>query len=209
MHPMKYLVVDTETTGLHDYTLPADHPTQPRLAHLSMIWADAELRELDRQDMYVRPDGWSMPQGPKSAGSVNGLTDEFLLANGSPIADALDAYAEEVNRGLVVVAYNAQYDCKVMRGELRRAERDDMFERTPNICVMRPLVGICRIPKASGKGLKWPNLTEALNHFKVKPEHFKAHGAVDDAHGALLVMRELHRIGRLPEASVHYAKKRA
>lgn len=209
MHPMKYLIIDTETTGLHNYSLPADDPSQPRLAHLAMIWADDDLRELDRQDIYVRPNGWSMPQGPKSAGSVNGLTDEFLLANGVDVGVALDAYTEEVDRGLVVVAYNAQYDCKVMRGELRRAGWPDRFETTKNICVMRPLTGICRIPKPGGKGLKFPNLTEALDHFKVTPAKFKAHGAVDDAHGALLVMRELKRIGRLPEASVHYAKQRA
>lgn len=209
MHPMKYLIIDTETTGLHDYSLPADDPSQPRLAHLAMIWADDDLRELDRQDIYVRPNGWSMPQGPKSAGSVNGLTDEFLLAKGVDVGVALDAYVDEIDRGLIVVAFNAQYDCKVMRGELRRAGRPDRFETTKNICVMRPLTGICRIPKPNGKGLKFPNLTEALDHFKVTPNQFKAHGAVDDAHGALLVMRELKRIGCLPEASVHYAKQRA
>lgn len=205
---MKYLIIDTETTGLHNYSLPADDPSQPRLAHLSMIWADEDRRELDRQDIYIRPDGWTMPQGPKSAGSVNGLTDEFLLAKGADISVALDAYTAEIKRGLIVVAFNAQYDCKVMRGELRRADRPDLFEQTQNICVMRPLTGICRIPKANGKGLKYPNLTEALDYFGVKPEQFKAHGAVDDAHGALLIMRELHKIGKLPEAAVHYAKEK-
>jgi DNA polymerase III epsilon subunit-like protein len=205
---MKYLVIDTETTGLHDFSLPADAPGQPRLAHLSMIWADEDLKEVDRQDVYVRPDGWSMPQGPNSAGAVNGLTDDFLRANGADISVALDAYVDEIERGLIVVAFNAQYDCKIMRGELRRAGRDDLFDRTKNICVMRPLTGICRIPRPNGKGLKFPNLTEALDYFKVKPAQFKAHGAVDDAHGALLIMRELHRIGMLPEAAVHYAKEK-
>ncbi len=63
-------------------------------------------------------------------GAVNGLTDEFLHANGADIAVVLEQYREEILRGLVLVAYNAQYDLKVMRGEMRRAGVPDLFEQT-------------------------------------------------------------------------------
>nr|WP_313665576.1 3'-5' exonuclease [Brucella intermedia] len=204
---MKYLVIDTETTGLFDFKQPADAEGQPRLAHLAMIWADAEGTELDRQDIYVRPNGWTMPQGEGSAGAVNGLTDEFLHANGADIGVVLDQYREEVLRGLVVVAYNAQYDLKVMRGEMRRAGVPDLFEKTLNVCVMRPMMKICKIPNANRGGFKFPNLGEALAHFG--HDLNGAHQAMNDAEGARILLRELLRIGELPTPAVHYAKEKA
>ncbi|ELT47052.1 3'-5' exonuclease [Brucella intermedia] len=203
---MKYLVIDTETNGLFNFKLPADAEGQPRLAHLAMIWADEAGNELDRRDFYVRPDGWTMPQGPGSAGAINGLTDEFLIENGEHIETVLDAYCREVERGRVVVAYNAQYDLKIMRGELRRAGWSDLFEKTLNICVMRPMTGLCRIPRPNGYGFKFPKLAEALAYFGHTLEG--AHQAINDAEGALVVMRELMRLGELPEPAIHYAKNR-
>lgn len=198
----KYLVIDTETTGLFNFKLPADSEGQPRLAHLAMIEADENGLEIDRTDIYVKPNGWNMTPG---ASAVNGLTDEFLDEVGSPIEIALEAYSRKILSGQIVVAYNAQYDLKVMRGEFRRAGMPDLFEETPNICVMRPMTKICKIPRANGYGFKFPNLTEALAHFGETLDG--AHQAMNDAEGALKVMRGLMDLGELPQAAVHYAKE--
>lgn len=203
---MSYLVIDCETNGLFDFKQPADAPGQPRLAHLAMIRLEDDGSESDRADIYVRPDGWTMPQGPKSAGEVNGLTDDFLRENGVDISFALKTYGDEIEAGRVIVAYNAQYDCKVMRGEFRRAGLPDHFERTRNICVMRPMTGICRIPRANGSGIKFPNLGEAMAHFG--HTLVDAHNAMADAEGAAIIFRELMKRGLLPEPAVHYAKEK-
>lgn len=203
---MSYLVIDTETNGLFDFKLPADAPGQPRLAHLAMIRLNADGVEEDRADIYVRPDGWSMPQGEGSAGAVNGLTDDFLRENGVDVRDVLAAYTAEIENGRVIVAFNAQFDCKIMRGEFRRADMPDLFEQTKNICVMRPMTALCRIARANGSGLKFPNLTEALAYFG----HTRTgdHLAMSDAEGAAIVFRELKARGLLPEAAIHYAKEK-
>lgn len=203
---MSYLVIDCETSGLFDFKQPADAPGQPRLAHLAMIRLADDGREEDRADLYVRPDGWSMPQGPGSAGAVNGLTDEFLSANGGDVRDALNAYSDEVIAGRVIVAFNAQYDLEVMRGEFRRAGLPDLFERTLNICVMRPMTKLCRIPNPNRGGFKFPNLTEALAHFGHVREG--DHLAMSDAESAAIIFRELKTRCLLPEAAVHYAKEK-
>lgn len=200
---MSILVIDCETNGLFDFKQPADAPGQPRLAHLAMIFTDADGDVLWREDFYIKPDGWSMTA---EASAINGLTDDFLAANGVPIAQALIAYCATIRSGAVVVAFNAQYDTKVMRGELRRLGWPDLFEQTPNICVMRPMTALCRIPNPNRGGLKFPNLTEALEHFGHAFDG--AHRAINDAEGARLIYRELKARDLLPEARVHYAKEK-
>lgn len=200
---MSILIIDTETNGLFDFKQPADAPGQPRLAHLAMIHADLDGDVLWREDFYIRPDGWSMTA---EASAINGLTDEFLIANGVPVAAALESYAAAIQSGSVVVAFNAQYDTKVMRGEFRRLGWPDLFEQTPNICVMRPMTALCRIPNPNRGGLKFPNLTEALEHFGHAFDG--AHRALNDAEGARIIYRELKARDLLPEARVHYAKEK-
>lgn len=200
---MSILVIDCETTGLFDFKQPADALGQPRLAHLAMIFADDDGDVLWREDFYIKPDGWSMTP---EASAVNGLTDDFLAANGVPVAQVLETYAAAIRAGNVVVAFNAQYDTKVMRGEFRRIGWPDLFEETPNICVMRPMTALCRIPNPNRGGLKFPNLTEALEHFGHAFDG--AHRAINDAEGARLIYRELKARDLLPEARVHYAKEK-
>lgn len=162
---MKYAVIDTETSGLFDFSKPADVDGQPRLAHLAMILLNEDFAETETIEIFIKPDGWKML--PEVA-AINGLTMEILNEKGSPVIEALALYAKAVDEGRVIVAFNAQYDTKIMRGELRRAALDDRFERTPNICVMRGSTDICQVPKANGKGFKFPKLAEACKHFKIE-----------------------------------------
>lgn len=151
----------------------------------------------------VKPDGWEMqPQ----ATAVNGLTTEHLLEHGKPVIEVLTTYGNLIELGYVIVAYNAQFDTKVMRGELRRAGLPDRFENTPNICVMRAATPVVRLPYKNGHaGYKFPKLAEALEFFKIPPAN--AHHALDDARSALAVFRVLHKLGLLPAAEVHYANR--
>jgi len=195
-----YLVIDTETTGLFDFSKPADAEGQPRLANLAMIALDSDLKEEARWNLYIKPDGWKMaPEAQKT----NGLTDEFLTANGVPVKDALETYVGLIEQGYIVVAFNAQYDTKVMRGELRRAGMEDRFETTPNICAMRALTGVCKLPRANGKGYKFPKLVEACHHFHIdQPE---AHTALGDVIVTAQLLAWLTKLELLPEPEVHYA----
>lgn len=146
-----YLVFDTETSGLPPRAprgcppIPADDPRQPRMASFAAIIADELGREIDRQKFYVRPEGWTMAEfderarheGKTPASAINGLTDDFLNSVGVPVYDILSFYSEQITSGLIVVAFNAIFDTKIMRGELRRAGMPDLFEQTRNICMMK------------------------------------------------------------------------
>lgn len=202
----KYCIFDTETTGLFLFKdpdtgapIPADDPRQPRLAHFNAILINEVLVEEDEIDLYVKPDGWEMPA---EACEVNGLTTKFLEENGTPIGAVLDTYSDIVQRGYVLVAFNAQFDCKMMRGELRRASRPDLFDETPNICAMRAAMAL-GVKKAGG-GRGFPKLTDCAAHLGLVIDD--AHSAKGDTRATLALFRHLHAVGALPEARVHLAK---
>jgi DNA polymerase III subunit epsilon len=198
---MHAIVIDTETSGLFRHrdesggVVPSDDPSQPHLAELAIIFVDEELQIERTYSGYVKPDGWEMPP---EATAVNGLTTEFLLESGKPVDEVLDVFVAAIEEGRIVVAFNAQHDLRAVRGALRRAGRDDLFERTPNICLMRAF--------AKRFGGKWLKLSAAMEHFGFKAA--AEHEALADAGAALDIYRALAEIDGLPEAAVHRAKGR-
>lgn len=198
-----WIVGDTETSGLFDFSKPADAPGQPRLAALAMIWTTPGFAVTREEVFFVKPDGWKMEPG---ATAVNGLTDAWLQRHGVPIADVLDVYESAIVEGRAFAFYNSQFDTKVMRAEFRRAGRKDHFESTPNLCVMRKCIGVCKIPKKTGNGYKFPKLAEAMAHFKIPQAGH--HTAIGDATSALQITRMLSQIGIDMSPEIHYAKNR-
>lgn len=200
---MKYAVIDTESSGLFDFAKPADAEGQPRLASLGIVMLNEDLSVQAEHELLVKPAGWVMGA---EAMRINGLTMERLNTEGLDLAFVLRKYITLIETGYVIATFNAQYDTKIMRGELRRSGLPDLFETTPNVCLMRALTGVCRLPKANGRGYKFPKLSEACAHFKI--EQPAAHSALGDARSAAALLRCAKRIGVLPEPEVHYAVNR-
>lgn len=203
-----YLAIDTEGSGLFRYKdefgkpVPADDPSQPRLAEFAAVYLDNDLQPEKEVQFYIKPDGWEMQE---EATAINGLTTSFLQEFGIHPREVLDLYTSAIrDERRVIIAFNAQHDCKQMRAELRRAEMDDLFMITKNICTMRGC-GPLGIEKANGKK-GFPQLSDACRHFNiVMPE---AHNALDDARAAGEIARQLRLLDILPEAAVHLAKSR-
>lgn len=197
-----YLIIDTETSGLFDFSKPADAEGQPRLCAVTWIPVqDGMIGEA--LTALVQPDGWTI--SPEIT-AINGLTTERCAAEGVPIREVLDDYTTLVEAGFVVVAYNAQFDTKVLRGEMRRAGMPDLFEQTPNICTMRACKGL-GVQKAGPKKGGFPKLSDSYRHFygEEPPEQ---HTSLADARSCLAIFQKLREINALPAAEVHYAKNR-
>ncbi len=186
-----YIVVDTETTGLHDFSKPADADGQPRMASFAILTMADDLSIADEFHALIKPDGWEMNA---QAAAIHGLTQEKLLAEGIPVAEALAKYNASLDAGRVVIGYNVSYDLKVLRGELRRAGLPDRFETTSSVDCMRPLTDICKIPKAKGNGYKLPKLKEAYASL-FKKELEGAHGALADARACAEIFKEMQPRG--------------
>jgi DNA polymerase-3 subunit epsilon len=210
----KFLIFDTETSGLPDFSAPADDPNQPRVAEFAgyRVTADnpdddnvAQILDAQPFTYLVAPDGWEMQPG---AIAVNGLTTDYLMLHGQPIRGLLDWYVAQILEGCIMCAFHAQHDLKMMRGELRRAGMEDLFEQTPNICLMRSAwrkeIGMV---KADGSRKGFPKLSDALAHFAL-PAEAVPHRAQGGAFAALGVFMGLHKIGMLLDPEVHYAKNR-
>lgn len=204
-NPVRYLVLDTEGSGLFRYKdeetgepVPADAPGQPRLASITLLYVEPDMSLSREFQQYVKPDGWEMSEG---ATAVNKLTTEFLHEKGQPVTLALEEFRKAVvDEGRTVIAYNAQHDLKQIRAELRRAGLPDLFEITKNVCAMRTLHGI--VVKESGRG--WPKLADACAHFGLPaPDHTSG----GDAMACLGLVREMYKRGILQAGQVHYAKR--
>lgn len=222
MERKKFVVIDTETTGLFLFKdaggnpVPADAPEQPRMASASLIFIDDISAPEDTwriESHLIRPEGWTMAEydaraiadGKKPASEVNGLTDEILNAYGVPVHDVLDLYSEAILSDYAVAAHNAQFDCKVFRAELRRAGRPDLFDKTPNVCTMRGMQPLMKIPARGGRGYKFPSLPEVCGFFDIPFE--ESHEAQNDALGAARVLKAMWDNDLMPEPRIHYAKK--
>jgi DNA polymerase III subunit epsilon len=162
-----------------------------------------------RHKAFIRPDGWSVVEhdaraiadGKRPASEINGLTDAFLMEHGVPVADVLALWNRLIDQSYIVAAFNAQFDCKMMRAELRRAGLSGRFEETRYVCLMKALdpYGAHGLSVLRG----FVKLSEACEFFGIVNED--AHDAMADAKAAQEILAILIRDGRLPEARVYYA----
>ncbi len=201
-----FAVFDTETTGLFVFRdkatgqpVPADAEGQPRMASFAVVYADEDGREISRAKLFVQPNGWTI-DGTYAA-QVNGLSDAFLIENGVPVEEVLALWNAVVDRGITAAAFNAQFDCKMMRAELRRAGLPDRFEETRNVCVMKALDPYAADGLCITRG--FVKLAAACEFFGIV--NANAHDAMADAEAARALLEIIIRDQRLPEAKVHYA----
>lgn len=192
---MKYVVFDTETSGLPicaGYGLwpdPTDTPRYDRARLLELAWVelDENFNETARHAFLVSP-----PEGVdlESHGGMafNGITRAELVAEGRPLGEVLDLFGEAIgpcNAGPselgptrpVLVAHNIGFDVGVVAAEMVRTGRPwQSFVALPKVCTMEQGKPLTRIQRFGG--WKDPKLSELCTHFGVTLEG--AHRALND-----------------------------
>lgn len=214
---MGYIIIDTEGTGLFTHkdpvtgtTMPSDAPGQPRMAEFAAVFTDNDFNIMHTYQSYIQPVGWDHDM-PQQAIDIHGLTMDFLREHGKPVELSLSVYSNAIEAENILLGFNQQHDGRQVRAELRRAGMDDLFERTPNICVMRSLMTdkakakLGKIKKLNGKG-GYPRLIDAATHFNIPYDESKRHTALEDARVTALIAQIVHSAGCLLPAEVHYAK---
>jgi DNA polymerase III epsilon subunit-like protein len=197
----KYLIISMSTNALPNYKVPADDPAAPRLAQIATVSYDRESGETERRSFYIRPDSWQISD---EAQKINGLTTQALEEIGVPVAEVLDLYERAIDDGAVIVGHGASFATKTLRGELRRAGRDDRYAQTRTICTMMALTKECGLSNTRGAP-KWPKLSEAYEHCfgtalpaPVRPD-LKAQR---DAEACFLLFKEMEKRHLVPSPKV-------
>jgi DNA polymerase-3 subunit epsilon len=220
----RYIVVDTEGTGLFRHvninpvtgekvTARSDEPGQPRMAEFAAAIVNSDFVITETYQQYILPDGWQNEDGtpmlemPEGAFAANHLSFDFLRANGRPVRDALQWYSDMLLTGYIPLGFNMQHDGRQLRGELRRAGMDDLFNETPNVCAMRSMQAAkIKVKKLNGKG-GFPRLIDVAAHFNVPGyTEDKHHRAAEDVFATVFIARELDNLGKLLPPAVHRAK---
>ena len=192
---MKYLVMDLETDSLFDFTKAADAPGQPRLCEISMLFVDEQL-EIEREiTNLIKPEGWTIDETSEGF-QVNQITQKQLEADGVPSRDMAREYGSAIDERRIIVAFNAPFDIKMMRAELRRAGFPDRYMQTRYICVMQGCRSLVDARTETGKK-KVPTMDEACIFFGFEPEA-KPHRAAPGATRALWILRALRDRGMFP-----------
>jgi DNA polymerase-3 subunit epsilon len=185
---MATLFFDTETSDLPDYRSgPGKH--QPHVVQLCAVLVDGTTQET--LTTLVQPAGWAIHPG---AQDVHGISVERALAEGVPIAQAVESFDAMLRRAGLAVAHNVKFDRLLMDSEYLRLGRKAAWP--PTFCTMEACTDILKIPNF--RGYKWPTLEQAYRHFFKRPLT-GAHDAGADVQACRAIFDQLAKRGLTPE----------
>jgi DNA polymerase III subunit epsilon len=182
------LVLDTETTGLIQRSLPHDHPAQPDLVQLGLLLLEEDGTERAAIELIVARTGI-----PDSVVKVHGIDDTISQKAGVSEKLAAAVFQHLAARAQTIVAHNLDFDERVIATLVHRAGVTQKALPETRRCTVEMATPILRIPAtpkmvAAGFGdqYKKPNLEECHKYFFGAP-HPKAHSALADARAAARV----------------------
>lgn len=99
---------------------------------------------------------------------VHGLSVRKLikLSNNKTFKDNFNNLYNDFNDIELLIGHNLNFDLNFIKTEFSRCDHN--FTYTDGLCTMRHFTNICKIPKANGRGYKWPRLEELVNYFGIK-----------------------------------------
>ena len=174
----RYLIVDTETTGLpvtprfgqwHPPHL-LEHYNGARIVQIAWAQVDAQFEASERGCVLIKP---RMIEGQGYefihdgvASRINGISHDQLLREGIDIGVALDQLLSMLKQGVThFVAHNAGFDINILRSECHRAHRSDVLaalDQLTVVCTMQETRLQVNLP---GKyGPKAPKLIELFHY---------------------------------------------
>jgi DNA polymerase III subunit epsilon len=164
-----YLFVDTETSGLSR--------ASSRSVQIAWILSNKHGHVLTEESHIIRPVGFEIEIG---AQRVHGISKARAMQVGVDIVDVLKSFKRSLDKSVVLVGHNIQYDVAILQNDIRVSGLDFSLINIPNICTMKASTNWCRLSKLNGaSGFKFPTLNE-LN-FRCFGEQFDgAHDALND-----------------------------
>ncbi|TVS26957.1 3'-5' exonuclease [Corynebacterium sanguinis] len=163
-----FAVVDTETTGFS--------AKRDRIIELGVVLIDSNFRECERWSTLINP------QKKITNSHIHGITDD-MVANAPTFSQVFGEFANKLH-GLHLMAHNADFDMKMIGGEI---ERFDDYDEDSDEVLTLPFIDTIHLAKQLTSGpYKLESLAKKCHVFNPN-----AHAAVDDAATTAAVMRKL------------------
>ncbi|PKP53982.1 MAG: DNA polymerase III subunit alpha [Bacteroidetes bacterium HGW-Bacteroidetes-1] len=192
-----FLVFDTETTGLpRDKNAPlTDFDNWPRVVQLAWQIHGSKGELIEAENHIIRPEGFTIPF---NAAKVHGITTEFALQNGKPLAEILEKFNLSLAKSTYIVGHNIEFDRNILGAEyLRLGLNTSLLDHSRLDTCTELTAGFCQIQGGRGGKFKYPNLEEL--HKKLFQEGFgDAHNASADVEATARCFLELLRLHIFP-----------
>lgn len=150
---MRYLFIDTETTGMpkNKFRSPMDVDNWPRLVSVAYIVCDS--REVfDKGYFVIKPNGYIIPA---ESTKVHGITTAEAIERGESINQVLDLIKTKLDSTDYLVGHNIEFDVNVLNAEFYRYNQTLPMNLKPSFCTMLLSKDFCKLPNN-----KYPTLEE-------------------------------------------------
>lgn len=174
---MKYLFIDTETTGLLlDDSFSIDTINNwPRLVSVAYILCD-DCKIVRENYSIIKPNGFIIP--PEST-KVHGITSAEAISKGRVLSEVLDEIKGVINECDYIVGHNIIFDINVLNAEFYRYNMTLPVSLKPYYCTMQLAKGYCGLSNT-----KYPTLEELYTILKGDTIS-NAHNAQTDAQASM------------------------
>jgi len=187
MTPQPRLVfVDTETNGL-------GKPSDIRIVTVTWLITHLDGFVEKLENHMARPDGFRIQP---AATRIHGISEAYAHTHGQPIDGILRRFVGDLCSpgAKTILGHNAEFDLRVIAGELGRSSIGFDIRSLPFVCTMQSTASVCRIPRADGRGYKAPRLQEL--HLELFGCNFSdAHTSKADVEATAKCFFELRRRG--------------
>lgn len=189
---MKYLIFDTETTGLpKDYNAPiSDTDNWPRVIQIAWQLHDEWGQIIEHKDHLVYPDGFDIPFESEQ---IHGISTALAKKEGISLKEMLGDFQRVLNQTDFIVGQNITFDTHVMGSEFYRLQIENNLQELPILDTCTEITAeLLQLPGGRGGKFKLPNLTELHTYLFGKPFN-EAHNATADVEATTRCFFELLR----------------
>jgi DNA polymerase-3 subunit epsilon len=153
----KYLVIDTETTGLprNKHDRPENVDNWPYVVQLAWILFDDEGKEIEDKEYILK----QKVNIPPSASEIHGITNTIMEEKGIDPKIVLTELLGAIKRVKTIVAHNIDFDLPILEAEFIRNGFEKQLQKVDKVCTMKVGKNFCKLPGAYDD-YKYPTLME-------------------------------------------------